>query len=160
MKAVLPLYLSYWLRLLRIGRWALLVAGALLPLHGQGQVRSLLPPTLLTFTAVPMGNESQLKWTTAQEPGSLVGFSVERSPDGRCFQLVVAVLSHAGTDRNSYEWQDATVTAAAAAWVYYRLRLLYANGTEVYSPVRAVRWSKAQAPSEGFPTVPGDGPMR
>lgn len=160
MKALLPLFLHYSHGFLRIGRWVLLAAVALLPLHGQGQVRSLAPPMLLTFTAVPTGWESQLKWTTAQESGSLAGFSVERSQDGRFFQSLVAVSTCGGTERSSYAWKDTTVAAATVACMYYRLRVLFANGTETFSPVRAVRWPKGPAPFQVFPTVLGDGPLR
>lgn len=98
-----------------------------------------LPVELLSFTAQARGDGAWLHWTTASEINN-DHFVVEASADGRTFRRIgqVAGAGNSTTPR-SYELLDANVSRYAASIVYYRLRQVDTDGTETFSPVRAVR---------------------
>lgn len=96
-----------------------------------------LPVTLARLTANLRGPDALLAWKTAQEHDNS-GFNVERSRDGKRFDLLGFVAGH-GTSlqSNTYEFVDRQV--AANTTFYYRPQQLDYNGTSRYSPVVTVR---------------------
>jgi hypothetical protein len=99
-----------------------------------------LPVQLATFTATrqPSGSVA-LAWTTASEVNSAL-FELERSADGSTFGLVAAVPAQGySASPHAYATRDATTLAGP---LYYRLRLVDADGTAAYSPVAIVAGSQ------------------
>ncbi len=96
-----------------------------------------LPVTLARLTANLRGPDALLAWKTAQEQNNS-GFNVERSRDGKRFDVLGFVAGH-GTSLqgNTYEFVDRQV--AANTTFYYRLQQLDYDGTFKYSPVVTVR---------------------
>jgi hypothetical protein len=95
-----------------------------------------LPVQLAAFTAIrrPSGSIA-LTWTTASEANS-ARFELQRSVDSRTFALVANVPAQGySTVARTYAALDG---AAPAGPLYYRLRLVDADGTAAYSPVVAV----------------------
>ena len=103
-----------------------------------------LPVQLAAFAATRQpGGAVALAWATASEINS-ARFEVERSPDGRTFALVATVVAQgASAAPRSYAARDA---AAPASALYYRLRLVDADGAAAYSPVAVVAGSQPTAP--------------
>ena len=111
-----------------------------------------LPVELTAFTATAEGPAAvRLAWATASEKNS-AAFEVERSADGRTFARVGTVAAAGSSSApRSYGFVDAP-RPAGAALRYYRLRLVDADGTFGYSPVRTV--ALAGQPASGLTLVP------
>ena len=99
---------------------------------------SPLPVELTAFTATAVGPAAvRLAWATASERNSLA-FDVERSLNGKSFAAIgTAAAAGSSSASRTYAFVDAQLPAGAAL-LYYRLRLVDADGTFAYSPVRAV----------------------
>ncbi|MDO7886548.1 lamin tail domain-containing protein [Hymenobacter cheonanensis] len=98
-----------------------------------------LPVQLAAFTAARQpGGPVALAWVTASEVNS-ARFELERSPDGHTFALLATVPAQ-GTSAiaHTYARRD---EGAPAGPLYYRLRLVDADGTAAYSPVAVVAGS-------------------
>jgi hypothetical protein len=110
-----------------------------------------LPVALTAFTAAAAGPAAvRLTWATASEKNSQA-FEVERSTDGRRFDRIGTVAAAGSSSHpRSYELRDAALPTSAPT-LYYRLRLLDADGTFSYSPVRTVAWAGAAADLRVFP---------
>jgi hypothetical protein len=97
-----------------------------------------LPVGLSRFVAERQGPDVWLRWATASERNSAY-FAVERSLDGQQFQQLATVRSRGtATQATAYEHPDAQVVRYQVATLYYRLRQVDLDGTESFSPVRAV----------------------
>ncbi|MBO2010748.1 reprolysin-like metallopeptidase [Hymenobacter negativus] len=97
-----------------------------------------LPVELTAFTAEAYGATAHLNWATASEKNN-AGFAVETSPDGHDFRRLGWVPGAGSSTRPSrYQFDDGTLAAAPGTMAYYRLRQTDADGTETFSPVRAV----------------------
>ncbi|UYZ59618.1 T9SS type A sorting domain-containing protein [Hymenobacter latericus] len=94
-----------------------------------------LPVELTAFAATRQKHQVQLRWQTAQELNSS-GFEVQRSTDGKRFELVgrVAAAGHSATLRE-YTWLDAY---APAGTLYYRMLQVDKDGSSKFSPVVTV----------------------
>lgn len=104
-----------------------------------------LPVSLSRFVAERQGPDVWLRWATASERNS-ARFEVERSVDGQQFQPIATVRSRGtATQATAYEQLDAQVARYQAAIVYYRLRQVDLDGTESFSPVRAVALGESSA---------------
>jgi hypothetical protein len=109
-----------------------------------------LPVELSAFTATAAGPAVRLAWATASEKNS-ARFEVERSTDGRAFARIGTVAAAGSSSRaRAYERLDAKLPVGAAT-LYYRLRLVDADGTATYSPVRTVALTGA---AEGLSLYP------
>ena len=121
-----------------------------------------LPVELSAFTATAEGSSAvRLAWATASEKNS-AAFEVERSPNGREFSGLGTVAAAGSSNApRSYGFVDAKLPGAAL--LYYRLKLVDADGSFSYSPVRSVaQGGKAGAglalfpnPSHGAVTLTG-----
>jgi hypothetical protein len=97
-----------------------------------------LPVELTAFTAEAHDATAHLAWATASEKNN-AGFAVETSADGREFRRVGWVRGAGNSSQpNRYQFDDGTLAAAPGPVAYYRLRQTDADGTETFSPVRAV----------------------
>ena len=94
---------------------------------------SVLPVTLTSFTARPIGKAVQLDWATATETNNDY-FSIEHSTDGRTFSEI-GRLTGAGTTQE--EQRYAFVHRSPEAGLnYYRLDQHDFDGAHEYSPVQ------------------------
>jgi hypothetical protein len=126
-----------------------------------------LPVELAAFTAGTRATTVHLAWTTASEKNN-AGFAVEASPDGSTFRKLGWVAAKSGSSSNPrhYSFDDGTLTAYMGPTTYYRLRQVDADGTEHFSPVRAVavplglatRLQVWPTPTHGKVTVAGLAP--
>lgn len=99
-----------------------------------GETNTLLPVTLLEFTARAQGKVAVLEWTTANEVNSAY-FVVERSQDAQNWEALGSVAA-AGT---SYEKRTYAFTDKQPFEVnYYRLRQVDWDGSADISSVRTV----------------------
>ncbi|MGI4737107.1 MAG: T9SS type A sorting domain-containing protein [Janthinobacterium lividum] len=101
-----------------------------------------LPVGLSAFTAQLEGPAVRVAWTTASEKNN-ASFTVERSVAGQAF-TTVGTVPGAGTSNaaHTYAWLD-TKLPAGGTLLYYRLHQVDVDGTNTYSPVRAVTLAKA-----------------
>ncbi|WP_139925438.1 T9SS type A sorting domain-containing protein [Hymenobacter sp. DG01] len=99
-----------------------------------------LPVQLTSFTARPSGAGVSLAWQTATELNSSF-FVVERSVQAATGFEAVGQVAAAGSSSSvqRYTLLDATAGALDAPTLYYRLRQVDRDGTEVYSSVAVVR---------------------
>ncbi|UII24691.1 T9SS type A sorting domain-containing protein [Fulvivirga maritima] len=102
-----------------------------------------LPVELLSFEGVFKEDYIQLTWVTASEVNN-EGFEVERSVDGRNFEMIGFVHGNGTTkDVHSYNYNDKGFGTAPI--YYYRLRQLDYDGQHEYSRVIAVYLEGVQA---------------
>jgi hypothetical protein len=97
-----------------------------------------LPVGLSAFTAQVTGPTAvRVVWATATEMNN-AGFTVERSVAGQPFQAVGTVAGAGSSNTtNAYSLLDAKLPTGASL-LYYRLRQTDLDGTNTYSPIRAL----------------------
>jgi glucose/arabinose dehydrogenase len=101
-----------------------------------------LPVKLTSFSVAAQGNDNVLSWLTTDEV-SLLKFEVERSYDGRTFDKIGSVNARPAGGSNNYNFTDDNFLDG---YIYYRLRMVDADGKFAYSfIVRVLRGSKANA---------------
>ena len=99
-----------------------------------------LPVDLLRFETRPTDNHTaKLSWTTASEINNS-HFDVERSYDGRTFEVVGEVAGNGNSQHQiEYSYTDASVSKVQNT-VYYRLKQVDFDGAFEYSDIRVVRF--------------------
>jgi hypothetical protein len=98
-----------------------------------------LPVGLSAFTAELAGPTAvRIAWATATEKDN-AGFTVERSVAGQPF-VTVGTVPSAGTTAHTYTLLD-TKLPTGATLLYYRLRQTDLDGTNTYSPIRAITFA-------------------
>ncbi len=96
------------------------------------------PVELLDFTAVPQGEEVQLRWTTAQEVNNS-HFVIERSLDRQRFEAIGQRLGAGNANKQiDYQFVDAQPQEGLN---YYRLKQVDFDGSFTYSEVRSVAFA-------------------
>jgi hypothetical protein len=98
---------------------------------------AILPANLLNFTAQLVNEKVWLSWSTSQE-NNVSHYSIERSYDNKTFDqaaLLFTVDNPSGV--NSYSYKD-PIKNAAAAVIYYRLKVVDKDGKYKYSETRTV----------------------
>ncbi|HET9502373.1 MAG TPA: T9SS type A sorting domain-containing protein [Hymenobacter sp.] len=103
-----------------------------------------LPVTLVSFTAARSGENAQLAWATASEKNNR-GFEVQVSADGKTFRTLSFVASKGSNSSTNLDYKYTDTEAGKAGLRYYRLRQVDFDGTDSYSPVRAVSFDGAGA---------------
>ncbi len=121
-----------------------------------------LPVTLVSFKAAKQENIVQLSWQTTGEVNAS-HFDVQRSADARTWQALGTVAakgsgSYTFTDNPSLSTLNRSgdrsplstfnfpfSTAAAAAFNYYRLKIVDMDGSYAYSAIRAVSFKKSES---------------
>ena len=97
-----------------------------------------LPVELIYFAAERKGTSAWLHWATALEKGN-DRFEVESSTDGSHFQRIATLTGRGSNGQGAaYEATDPNTARYGVSVVYYRLRQVDRDGTEAFSPVRAV----------------------
>ena len=105
----------------------------------------ILPVALRSLTAKPSGNDKvMVDWAVAAGT-SFSHYEVERSTDGRGFSEagVVMAAENAHAD-HSYSFND-DISAVSSKIIYYRLKMVDAEGGYEYSSVAVVNNEKAQS---------------
>lgn len=95
-----------------------------------------LPVKLVQFTGVTLNNDVKLTWTTASETNNK-GFYVERSVDGKLFEIVKFVTGAGNSVRTiNYQMIDQNAfTSNNVNVLYYRLKQVDFDGKFDYSTV-------------------------
>lgn len=107
--------------------------GTMRILNGTSFNATVLPLTLLSFTAQAQGQQAVLQWETAKE-SNVRGFEVQKSSDGRTFQSLDFVAAK-NELRNSYRFAD----RLSAGKTFYRLKMIDRDETFSFSPVQELR---------------------
>ncbi len=102
---------------------------------GIGNVGTVLPLNLISFTGKTTVNGNVLTWTTSNEINTSF-FNIERSTDGTNFTSVGSV--NAG--QQQYHFTDSKDLNAAAVY-YYRLKITDNNGAYKYAATISVKGS-------------------
>lgn len=117
-------------------------------------VLSVLPLTLLEFSANATGNRTALQWKTADEVNT-AAFEVERSTNGVNYRTIGTVKA-IGRDANNYSLID---EAPVAGNNYYRLKMKDLDGKFTLSQVITVKHGAkdglqlAPVPARSYVTV-------
>lgn len=92
---------------------------------------SVLPVTLVDFSANAVNDKTELVWTTTNE--TLVNeYLIERSADGRSFTTLARVSALNAGSLKTYRWSDQTTLPGRN---YYRLKILDLDGKIKYSAI-------------------------
>lgn len=91
-----------------------------------------LPVEFLSFTAALQGEDTKLKWETAQER-DILRFDVERSADGLTYEVIGSSNPHNTTGAHTYTYTDSKVSLLGLNKVYYRIREIDVDGHATYS---------------------------
>lgn len=120
---------------------------------GPSAVRSVttanaLDFTLLSFEAQAQAQQVQLDWKTATEKAT-AAFEIERSSNAADFMVIgrVAAAGNA-SEATGYQFNDKQPVKGLNL---YRLKMINADGTWSYSPVRNARFQSVLAGHEVFP---------
>jgi endonuclease I len=97
------------------------------------QCSNAIPVTIIDFNAAKYGSNVLLKWYATQET-NFKQYEIQRSTDGVNFSTVGTV---AGQNSANYSFTDDKLPAVKA--VYYRLKMLDADGKFNYSKTAAIR---------------------
>ncbi|GGB24943.1 kelch repeat-containing protein [Puia dinghuensis] len=104
-----------------------------------------LPDVKVRLNGRSENSSNMLEWTTIGEINSF-RFEVEKSTDGNSFTTIGEVAA-IGSGDNSYAFSDAEPVAGNS---YYRIRMMWENGNELYSNVLFLH-REAQATISLFP---------
>jgi hypothetical protein len=111
------------------------------PMYGQAEdypvmISSVLPVTLLSFTAKENDNDVVVNWTTTKEINNN-GFEIERSFDGTNFTAIGFVnASQQNVEQHRYSFTDFNI---AQPNLYYRLKQIDIDGQFTLSNVVALK---------------------
>ena len=98
-----------------------------------------MPLSLTSFTAFKQNTSVQLIWKIAGEQNTSV-FEIERSTDGEKFRKIGAVdASGVSISERAYAFTDDIKSLSQFGTIFYRLRMLDADGKFTYSPVMLVK---------------------
>lgn len=97
---------------------------------------TVLPVTLVNFTAGKQGNNVALKWETENEV-NFSEFQIEKSTDADRFSLLTVVTA-ANRPNNNY---DALDVSPVKGYNYYRLKMINTNGSFKYSEIVKVNYT-------------------
>lgn len=97
-----------------------------------------LPLTLLQFTGTQSDKSVRLNWTTVLERKT-VSFEVERSQDGRQFEMIGSVKAAGNSSgTRSYMYNDPKGMLGSGTKVFYRLKIVNEDNRFIYSNVIAL----------------------
>lgn len=110
--------------------------------HGKGVFRgdlysgSTLPAKILEFTGVNRNGYNQLRWLVSDEI-DVDRYELERSADGFNFQRVAS--KQAVGSMTAVNYSHADPVGAGASEFYYRLKVVDADGSYIYSAIVFIR---------------------
>ena len=115
---------------------------------GTSDVGTPLPVKLTNLRAVRVNTHAQLNWITASERNASQ-FVIERSMDRNRFEIAGSVKATGNSSiSNSYQFTDVNISRVAMGkTVYYRLRIVDADGKFEYSPIVAVSFEERTKPA-------------
>jgi hypothetical protein len=101
---------------------------------------TVLPVTLISFTALKNNGSTQLHWSTSVETDNR-GFEVQQSTDAKNWKAIGFVSSES---TNSNRQIDYTFTdeAPETGVNYYKLKQIDLDGTFSYSPIKSARFTE------------------
>lgn len=126
-----------------------------------GSSNLTLPVQLVSFRATLQQDRVWLQWDTEQEE-SLEGYVIERSDNGRDFAAIgEKAATGNGASRQVYTYADSSYLLVNSATIYYRLRIVDADGSIRYSSVVSVQLPSAKGLVRIVPNpVTGDGRVK
>lgn len=95
---------------------------------------TVLPVSLLDFTAILHENKSLLKWTTIDEI-NLNKFDVEHSVNGMEWKMIGSLTSLKAAGTSNYNFTNDNLHIGLN---YYRLKMIDKDGRFTYSPIRTI----------------------
>lgn len=98
---------------------------------------SLLPVSLVNFSAEKNNSSINITWTTDDESG-MSKYEVQRSADGRNFSNIQSVQSRNSVSRTSYTAADNKPLKGIG---YYRLKMVEVDGSATYSKIVTVQFA-------------------
>jgi hypothetical protein len=106
---------------------------------------SILPLKILSFAAQQDKNDVLVKWTS--EEHNLKQYEIERSFDGVKFNNIRTILPSAGKGVKNYTATDADATASSGnnSELYYRLKIIDADGNFSYSKIQMISLKEKNA---------------
>ena len=113
---------------------------------------TILPVTILNFTAsYTSANNADLDWKTTNEINASE-FIIERSENGADFSPVgqVAADQNGSSSVNNYTYTD-NLAGVTATTVFYRLRVVDADGKYVYSKVVPIKLDQSKTAISVYP---------
>ena len=114
-------------------------------------VNSVLPVTLLNFTATLQSQDVKLDWSTSTEINSSK-FIIQRSIDGTHFTDIGSVDAAGNSSvKKQYSYYDNEYINAGANILYYRLQLVDIDGRFKYSGVLSVKLNGPVTNLEVYP---------
>ena len=112
---------------------------------------SALPAFFCDLTAEKVGDNGVLNWNTREESAGLV-YRVEGSLDGNSFEPL-GTLYGQGLTKSSYVFTDPLHDDHGKK--YYRIAILYPDGTVKYSVVRMINWGATRSGMGIYPNPAG-----
>ena len=115
---------------------------------GTTDIATPLPVKLTSLRAVRQNTNAVLNWITASERNASQ-FIIERSMDRRNFEVAGSVRATGNSSvSNNYQFTDNNIgRVAIGKTVYYRLRMVDADGKFEYSPMVAVSFEERTRPA-------------
>ena len=98
---------------------------------------SLLPVSLVNFSAKKNNGSINITWTTDNESG-MSKYEVQRSSDGRNFSTIQSVQSRNSVSRTNYSATDSKPLNGIG---YYRLKMVEVDGSAAYSKIVTVQFA-------------------
>lgn len=99
---------------------------------------TVLPLTLIEFTATKSGEKTLLHWKTVDEI-NIDHFEIERSADGTSWSALATTTAHNAAGFQYYDIMD----PAPLLTNYYRLKIIDRDHKAVYSPIRLIRFDQS-----------------
>lgn len=121
------------------------------------QVLVALPVSLINFVAEINNNHVRLVWSTASEE-NVLRYEIEKSVDGDNFDLVGSLYAHGNSNSLiDYEYSDIGTRNINNGILYYRLKIIDADGNFSFCPAIEVTLSKSGTGSVSVKPVPSSG---
>ena len=99
---------------------------------GVGEIGVALPVTLKSVSASIKGAAVEISWKVENE-NSIMKYEIEKSKNGVDFSAIGALNAQ---NKNSYSYTDASTVSGV---MYYRIKVVSANGTAKYSYIISVK---------------------
>jgi acetyl esterase/lipase len=113
---------------------------------------TVLPLTLLDFTATQKNTDVNFNWKTSNEINTNY-FSIEKSTDAISFNTIGKVLAYTNsTNENNYNFKELNIQQGK---YYYRLKIIDNDGKFSYSPIISILVNKKDGLLV-FPTITTD----
>jgi SdrD B-like domain/Secretion system C-terminal sorting domain len=93
----------------------------------------VLPIKIISFTAVPQGNQIQLEWKVAEQI-NVADYEVQSSTDGRTFKTIVSIVASGNLSEGYSTIHSNPVTGLN----YYRIKSIDKDGSFSYTEIRKV----------------------